>query len=127
MIKLSIKRIVKKIIKNQTKMMEEEKYLRETVGQRNAFRVPEGYFEHFAEQVMQQLPDEQKKPRLAMLRPLFYAAACVAAVVVMGVSYLWHHEEPSEEMVADSNYYEEVADYAMIDNNDIYACLEDNN
>jgi hypothetical protein len=29
-------------------------------------------------------------------------------------------------MMADSNYYEEVADYAMIDNIDIYACLADN-
>jgi hypothetical protein len=107
-------------------MIEEEKYLRETVGQRNAFRVPEGYFEHFAEQVMQQLPEEQKKSRFATLRPLFYAAACTAAALLMGVSYYWHHQEPSDDMVAESNYYEEVADYAMIDNIDIYACLEDN-
>ena len=85
-------------------MIEEEKHLRETVGTRNAFRVPEGYFEQFTAQVMEQLP-EQQKARTTMLRPWLYAA---------------------DDMMADSSYYEEVADYAMIDNIDIYACLADN-
>lgn len=49
-------------------MIEEEKHLRETVGTRNAFRVPEGYFEQFTAQVMEQLP-EQQKARTTMLRP----------------------------------------------------------
>ena len=105
-------------------MIEEEKHLRETVGTRNAFRVPEGYFEQFTAQVMEQLP-EQQKARTTMLRPWLYAAACSVVAVLMGVTYYWH-QNTADDMMADSNYYEEVADYAMIDNIDIYACLEDN-
>ena len=44
-------------------MIEEEKHLREIVGQRNAFRVPDGYFEQLTAQVMQQLPEQQKVPK----------------------------------------------------------------
>ena len=105
-------------------MIEEEKHLRETVGTRNAFRVPKGYFEQFTAQVMEQLP-EQQKARTTMLRPWLYAAACTVVAVLMGVTYYWH-QNTADDMMADSNYYEEVADYAMIDNIDIYACLADN-
>ena len=105
-------------------MIEEEKHLRETVGTRNAFRVPEGYFEQFTAQVMEKLP-EQQKARTTMLRPWLYAAACSVVAVLMGVTYYWH-QNTADDMMADSNYYEEVADYAMIDNIDIYACLADN-
>ena len=108
----------------QYMMIEEEKHLRETVGTRNAFRVPEGYFEQFTAQVMEQLP-EQQKARTTMLRPWLYAAACTVVAVLMGVTYYWH-QNTADDMMADSNYYEEVADYAMIDNIDIYACLADN-
>ena len=105
-------------------MIEEEKHLRETVGTRNVFRVPEGYFEQFTAQVMEQLPEKQKA-RTTMLRPWLYAAACTVVAVLMGVTYYWH-QNTADDMMADSNYYEEVADYAMIDNIDIYACLADN-
>ena len=105
-------------------IIEEEKHLRETVGTRNAFRVPKGYFEQFTAQVMEQLP-EQQKARTTMLRPWLYAAACTVVAVLMGVTYYWH-QNTADDMMADSNYYEEVADYAMIDNIDIYACLADN-
>jgi hypothetical protein len=122
-IKLSINRNVQEI-KEQNKMTAEEKHLREIVGQRNAFRVPDGYFEQFTAQVMEQLP-EQQKARTTTLRPWLYAAACTVAAMVMGVTYYWH-QESADDMMADGNYYEEVADYAMIDNIDIYDCLADN-
>jgi hypothetical protein len=105
-------------------MTVEEKHLKEIVGQRNAFRVPDGYFEQLTAEVMQRLP-EQQKARTTMLRPWLYAAACTVAAVLMGVTYYWH-QDSADDMMADGNYYEEVADYAMIDNIDIYACLEDN-
>ena len=108
----------------QYMMIEEEKHLRETVGQRNVFRVPEGYFEQFTAQVMEQLP-EQQKARTTMLRPWLYAAACSVVAMLMGVTY-YFHQDTSDDMMADSSYYEEAADYAMIDNIDIYACLADN-
>ena len=105
-------------------MTVEEKHLKEIVGQRNAFRVPDGYFEQLTAEVMQRLP-EQQKARTTMLRPWLYAAACTVAAVLMGVTYYWH-QDSADDMMADGNYYEEVAEYAMIDNIDIYACLEDN-
>ena len=105
-------------------MTVEEKHLKEIVGKRNAFRVPDGYFEQLTAEVMQRLP-EQQKARTTTLRPWLYAAACTVAAVLMGVTYYWY-QDSADDMMADGNYYEEVADYAMIDNIDIYACLEDN-
>ena len=64
-------------------------------------------------------------PRITMLRPWLYAAACTVAAMLMGVTY-YLHQDSADDLVADGSYYEEVADYAMIDNMAIYASLEDN-
>ena len=129
-------------------MSNEELYLKERVGTANYFTVPEGYFEQLTEQIMQQLPTEQpaaatipltsgeqkgnggqQRGLLVRLRPWLYAAACIAAVVVMVLTF--YFRQPSNEPVVaattvDSEYMEEAADYAMLDNMDIYACLSDN-
>lgn len=105
-------------------MIQEEQYLKESVGHKQCFKVPEGYFDQLTAQVMQQLPEQQQAHRVH-LRPWLYAAACSVAVLLMGVTY-YFHEQSSDEAVADSSYYEEVADYAMIDNVDIYACISEN-
>ncbi len=73
---------------------------------------------------MEQVP-EQQKARTTRLRPWRYAAACAVVAMLMGVTY-YLHQNNTDDMMADSSYYEEVADYAMIDNIDIYACLADN-
>ena len=135
-------------------MMEhnDELYLKKTVGNRNPFRVPEGYFEQFTDQLMQQLPERedtvakqldiaqkhvsQTLARRTLLRPLLYAAACTALALMLGVSYYFMQSTaPSNEpapiaVVAttpatDYIYYEEAADYAMFDNTEIYACLSE--
>ena len=135
-------------------MMEhnDELYLKKTVGNRNPFRVPEGYFEQFTDQLMQQLPERedtvakqldiaqkhvsQTLARRTLLRPLLYAAACTALALMLGVSYYFMQSTaPSNEpapiaVVAttpatDYSYYEEAADYAMFDNTEIYACLSE--
>ncbi len=103
-------------------MIQEEQYLKETAGKRNAFKVPDGYFEQLTSQVMAQLPE--KKARTTMLRRWMYAAACSVAILLLGVTY-YMHQQTHEEIVAESSYIDEVADYAMIDNMDIYACLTD--
>ena len=38
--------------------MNEEKYIEERVGKRNPFLVPDGYFDHLADQVMASLPEQ---------------------------------------------------------------------
>ncbi len=104
-------------------MIEEEMFIRENIGKRNCFKVPEGYFEQMKTQVMEQLPE--KKAKTSVLRPWMYAAACSVAALILGVTYFMHHDPTQEEMVAESSYMEEAADYAMIDNTDIYACLSE--
>ena len=39
--------------------MTDEMYIEEKVGKRNPFRVPEGYFEQFTAQMMEQIPDAE--------------------------------------------------------------------
>ena len=103
-------------------MMDEEQILIETFGKRNCFKVPDGYFEQLTDSVMAKLPQQQA--RTVVMRPWYYAAACTLLALVMGGAY-YFHQQSSADMVAEGSYYEEVADYAMIDNMDIYACITD--
>ena len=123
--------------------MEEEKYIEERVGKRNPFLVPDGYFEHLADQVMASLPEQpeqqesqkQPKARRIGIRSLSYYAAAAVCALVISVA-VWQafpgssqqavvqtpvaYQEPSD---AD---FEEAADYIMLDNNEIYSLLADN-
>ena len=123
--------------------MEEEKYIEERVGKRNPFLVPDGYFEHLADQVMASLPEQpeqqtskqQPKAKRISIRSLYYYAAAAVCALVVSVA-VWQafpgssqqavvqapvaYQEPSD---AD---FEEAADYIMLDNNEIYSLLADN-
>ena len=118
--------------------MNEEQYLIEKAGKQNPFRVPEDYFGTLASQVMSRidaegnkpmdLPFKAKKAKVVWLRPVLYAAASVCALFISVAAYQHFTNQSSDvptEQVAV--YYEdsfdEAADYAMIDNQDIYACL----
>lgn len=120
-------------------MEQEEKILMEQFGRQNPFRVPEGYFDSLTERVMTQLPERdmtqqparKPKSRIVALRHWFYAAACIAVMAVMGITYYFHQTEPTQQVAAteisapapDNSYVEEAADYAMLDNVEIYAYL----
>ncbi len=120
----------------------EEQYLLEKVGRSNPFRTPDGYFEQFAAKMTAQLPEQPQhtqkakpvlleKARRVALRPWLYAAACVAAVAVLGLTFLFNQPETAQPQPAiaqsvDNTFIDEAADYVMIDNMDIYACLSDN-
>ena len=121
--------------------MNEEEYIRQQMGNKNPFTVPEGYFDSLANRVIDRLPGEgaslqkeeagEGRPRPALvkyLRPLLYAAACVAFAVVATTIYDKAGEKSDEfmaqqEAVYNDSYIDEMADYAMIDNEDIYASL----
>ena len=130
-------------------MLNEEKYLKERVGQELPFRVPEGYFDTLSERVMAQLPARKvpveqhvpltvlgvgtKKSRLVMLRPWFYAAACLAMVFVLSAVLLFPSQTTAPQVAVasptvatESSYMDDAADYVMLDNAEIYACLSDN-
>lgn len=117
-------------------MMNEEEYLNSKLGKKNPFTVPEGYFEQLTAQVMERLP-EQKPAKTAVikrLRPWLYAAACVCiGVFTTAVLFSNKHDNTKElqqmatleqeNVYYSDNYIEEEANYAMVDNQDIYACL----
>lgn len=118
--------------------MNEEQYLIEKVGKENPFRVPENYFDTLASQVMsridaegnkpQEIPMPVKKAKTVWLRPVLYAAASVCALFISVTAYQHFTSKPAEipvEQVAvyTEDSFDEAADYAMIDNQDIYACL----
>ncbi len=137
-------------------MMEhnDELYLKQKVGNRNPFRVPEGYFEQLTEQVMKNLPDvevakqesiapvKQHHAKSVSIRPWLYAAACSVLALAMGVSYYFMQPSATStdavQMAAvspapsasydapDNSYFDDAVDYAMMDNADIYACLSEN-
>lgn len=125
-------------------MEKEEKYIREKMGDKSPFRVPEGYFDQLASRVMSQLPEQEtsrpsgqqprRQARLVALRPWLYAAACVIAVVVLTLTFHFHQRvaEPLDQPMAavsapvDDEYIDDVADYVMLDNTEIYAYLAEN-
>lgn len=123
--------------------MKEEKYLIEKVGRENPFRVPEGYFDTLASQIMAKVEAEgveardiktgrEKRAKTVWLRPVLYAAASVCALFISVVAYQNYTEQgvaaPAQNVVANNqmmtdDYFDEAADYVMLDNQDIYACL----
>ena len=127
--------------------MNEEKYIRDKMGTRNPFTVPDGYFDKLADQVIGRLPAESvsaepadgpvpavtgKPAAVRYLRPLLYAAACAVLALALGTllrnstdvapdKYVAKHQEATATY--SDTYMEDMADYAMLDNEDIYASL----
>lgn len=106
------------------------------MGEHQPFRVPDGYFDQLADRLMQQLPDAEAEPQkptlLVHMRPWLYAAAC--AVLLVGGATLFMRQADfdtaSQQMavvqdaaISADQSIDEAADYAMLDNQDIYACL----
>ena len=102
------------------------------MGKKNPFTVPEGYFDQLANQVIGQLPkEEERKPAmLRRLRPLLYAAACTG-LAIFGIS-IYLNDNASEQMPTETalqetfyndSFIDDAADYAMLDNDDIYSNL----
>ena len=121
----------------------EEKYLIEKVGKENPFKVPEGYFDTLSSQIMAKIEAEgvaprdiktgkEKRAKVLWLRPVLYAAASVCALFISVVAYQSHSDKgtaaPTQTVVANNqmlmdDYFDEAADYVMLDNQDIYAYL----
>ena len=108
-------------------MTDEEKYLKERIGQRNPFRTPDGYFDQFADQLMARLPNSQPSARRMPLRRWLYAAACFVGVLLMFSVYHFQEDGDAQQVAATETYLDEVANYAMMDNSDIYLALAEDN
>lgn len=68
-------------------MIKEEKKILERCGKKNPFVVPDGYFENFAENLMEQLPENhsQEPPEIGMwqrIKPWLYMAAMFCGLML---------------------------------------------
>ena len=127
-------------------MRDIEDIIKEKAVRENHFRVPDGYFDDFTKRMMAKLPAEEAvrkesvaKPtikvarRMSLWKPLVACAACVAAVVFSVAIIMNGGDEDTavmassqtESVSAHDDYIDEVADFAMMDNADIIACLND--
>lgn len=108
------------------------------INKENPFRVPEGYFEHFTERMMEQLPTktEKKEIRLQPRRNYWRYAAAVVVVATVTSTGWWHMNRNNQEQVTAMNlpeiemqemytgdYIDEALDYAMVDNMEIASYL----
>jgi hypothetical protein len=111
------------------------------MGSENHFHVPENYFDRFAADLMQKLPEEaqpmklQNQPLIYRLRPTLYAAAACLILAVFSAPILFNRadsDNAEQQMVASMQdamndaYLDATANYAMVDNSDIYAYLSYN-
>jgi hypothetical protein len=121
-----------------------EKYVRSRMSRKEPFQVPEGYFDNLVGEIMAKLPEQKEldgagqtdsrkvvplTPSLyARLRPVLYVAACLLVAVLSFAVYYADSDKKEGQQVATQYSYkdasiDEVADYMMADNSDIYACL----
>jgi hypothetical protein len=124
--------------------MKEEEIIRKRCGNQNPFRLPERYFDDFTSQLMEKLPERDShsihlKSRndrsLHTLRPILYVAASLCFAVFSTVAYLSKNVDPGKVKQNSANIsvkpnsdelIDRTADYAMMDNHDIYACVSSN-
>lgn len=124
-------------------MTREENILKERVGKQNPFKVPDAYFEHLTERIMENLPEQEvpvidirSRQTLWQKMPLRKIAAAIAVAALLGGGTFWalQHEGDSKMLAhakkhelktvsSDDAAFNEMADYAMIDNETIYASL----
>lgn len=118
-------------------MKKEEYIIKQKLGNQNPFRVPDGYFDELTSKVMSQIPEHEThvvnmRPRWYRYRTGIVAAACVVAAFFSVGTYLHlQQNEPSQVASTQQYYYDAdatmdaMANYAMLDNEEIYASLQD--
>lgn len=135
-------------------MESDEKYLERKFGRQNHFAVPEGYLQNLTASVMANVgkqpecdasENETANTRDLLMQPWWRRtrvriAAAAACLLLAGgtafYTYSAHHAEPASNMAASapshnvdvstSTSYNEIADYTMLDNDDIYSLLASN-
>lgn len=105
-------------------------YIRQKMGRNNPFSTPDGYFEHFTDRMMEKLPENNRKPAIIRyLRPLLYAAVFTGVIVLSATILMKDSTEQTQQQIATTTiessdtYFDDAVDYAMVDNQDIYAYL----
>lgn len=99
---------------------------------RNPFTVPEGYFDHFADDFMARLDDQPAVVHHSWWHRYRYyvaSAACLAGLLLTSTVYLAHTQHQQTKTLAEQHAIDasidEMADYAMYDKGDMYASLSE--
>lgn len=116
--------------------MKEEKELYERVGKKNPFSVPEGYFEHFTQEVMDRLPEkeipvthirmwERVKPWLYMTA-MFVGLMCTVQMF-MGEKTAHQAPENTSQHISDlpDEYLDPILNQTLMDDYELYQYLTD--
>lgn len=118
-------------------MMKEEDFLRHITGKKEPFKVPESYWEDFSKRMSAMVADDgmhRSAGRRTVTRHLrmFAYAAVLCGILFVGAAYYFTHgtdvlahadEAGYLYSPADDGYVDEIADYAMLDNQDFYDYL----
>ncbi len=113
--------------------MSTDSFIKEKYGKHQPFRVPADYFEGLSSQIMAHTDNRQplKTPGLwGKYKKALLLAACLCAFAVSTAIYV-HSAYDADEAVAkgnlpgmsDDHSMESIADYTMLDNEDIYALV----
>lgn len=111
-----------------------DEHIARQFGRKRTFRVPENYFNNFHEQIMRSVekchPHAAMNKTLARIRPYVYAAACAALLLICTGVYMQSYEKDKNSAMLVTKYestegqdasLEQVADYMMLDDDDMYA------
>ena len=108
------------------------------------FKVPEHYFEDFATHLMEQIPEETKpsnvipiQPKVTLLtriKPYLYLAATICGLY-FGIQVFKYQENrlsQKEDATATvtpkaaEQYVDDVCDFTMVNDQEVYACVTEN-
>lgn len=121
-------------------MNTDEQFIVEHFGKKRYFRVPDNYFRIFHDRMMDAVVKNggcphSEKTTAHRIRLIACAAACVAVLLVCGVCFMKSAVESKNDGQvqsvradvndAENSFVEQVADYLMIDNDDLYAYIAD--
>ena len=117
--------------------MKEEDKIRKKTGKENPFRVPDGYFDNLASEVMSRLP-EKEKPVIAQREPtrwervkpwLYMAAMFVGAALIIRVASPDRGSAAdgmaADETEAQMEYINMAVENSMMDDYSLYVFLAD--
>ena len=102
--------------------MKDDKKLMERCGKEQPFKIPEGYFEHFHEQLMSSLPEitptsapAAKITFMTRIKPWLYMAAMFVGIVFMvqSLMYVQQAHLVNDDLAAVELYTEEEVDHFM--------------
>ena len=126
--------------------MKKEKYIEQRCGKQTPFRMPDGYMDGVVNDVMSRVRESHFEKGGAVNVPFsgkrkyvwrwVVAAACMCVAVFSVEMFIKEDSSqlPNGDVLAqrhdnviyDDEYINDMVEYAMLDNGDLYTCMEEN-